>query len=85
MAFSSVATYILTTIPTFILMAFLASAGGLADGLFEAASNWIGHIRGGLAIATCIAVGIFWAMSGVTLAAATVMTQIALPQMPGFQ
>lgn len=73
--------YILTTIPMFILMAFLASEGGLADGLFRAASSWIGHIRGGLAIGTCITVGIFGAMSGVSLAAATVMTQIALPKM----
>ena len=79
--YSTVATYILTTIPMFILMAFLASSGGLAEDLFKAASDWFGHIRGGLAIGTCVAVGIFGAMSGVSLAAATVMTKIALPQM----
>jgi tripartite ATP-independent transporter DctM subunit len=80
-AYSSVANYVLTSIPTFILMAFLASSGGLADDLFKAASDWLGHLRGGLAIGTCVAVGIFGAMSGVSLAAATVMTQVALPQM----
>jgi C4-dicarboxylate transporter DctM subunit len=80
-AYESVASYILTTLPMFILMAFLASSGGLADDLFKAASDWFGQLRGGLAIGTCVAVGIFGAMSGVALAAATVMTQVALPQM----
>jgi TRAP-type C4-dicarboxylate transport system permease large subunit len=65
----------------FILMAFLASAGGLAEDLFKAASDWLGHLPGGLAIGTCVAVGIFGAMSGVSMAAATVMCQVALPQM----
>jgi C4-dicarboxylate transporter DctM subunit len=80
-AYDSVANYTLTTIPMFILMAFLASAGGLADDLFKAASDWLGHLPGGLAIGTCVAVGIFGAMSGVSMAAATVMCQVALPQM----
>jgi len=80
-AYSTVASYILTAVPMFILMAFLASSGGLAEDLFKAASAWFGHMRGGLAIGTCLAVGIFGAMSGVSMAAATVMAQIALPQM----
>lgn len=79
--YSSVANYVLTTLPMFILMAYLASSGGLAEDLFQAASDWLGHLRGGLAIGTCVAVGIFGAMSGVSLAAATVMTQVALPRM----
>jgi C4-dicarboxylate transporter DctM subunit len=77
----TVANYVLTTLPMFILMAFLASSGGLADDLFKAASDWLGHLRGGLAIGTCVAVGIFGAMSGVSLAAATVMAEVAIPQM----
>jgi len=80
-AYDSVANYTLTTIPMFILMAFLASSGGLADDLFKAAADWLGHLPGGLAIGTCVAVGIFGAMSGVSMAAATVMCQVALPQM----
>jgi C4-dicarboxylate transporter, DctM subunit len=80
-AYDAVANYLLSTVPMFILMAFLASSGGLADDLFDAASKWLGHLRGGLAIGTCVAVGIFGAMSGVTMAAASVMTQVALPQM----
>ena len=80
-AYDSVANYMLTTVPMFILMAFLASSGGLAEELFKAASDWLGHLPAGLAIGTCVAVGIFGAMSGVSMAAATVMTQVALPQM----
>lgn len=79
--YTTVATYILTTIPMFIFMAYLASEGGLADGIFKAAGDWIGHVRGGLAIGTCVAAGVFGAMSGVSLAGATVMSQVALPEM----
>ncbi|MBN2062510.1 MAG: TRAP transporter large permease [Deltaproteobacteria bacterium] len=79
--FDTVANYTLTTVPMFILLAFWASSGGLAEDLFKAASNWFGHLRGGLAIGTFVAVGIFGAMSGVTMAAASVMTQVALPRM----
>ena len=57
-AYESVANYMLTTMPMFILMAFLASSGGLAEELFKAASDWLGHLPAGLAIGTCVAVGI---------------------------
>src|SRR5512135_3130112 len=80
-AYDTVANYTLTTVPMFILMAFLASSGGLAEELFKAASDWLGHLPAGLAIGTCVAVGIFGAMSGVSMAAATVMAQVALPEM----
>jgi C4-dicarboxylate transporter, DctM subunit len=80
-AFNSVANYVLTTIPMFILMAFLSAQGGLANDLFEAASDWFSRIRGGVAIATVFACGIFGAMSGVSSATASVMSQIAVPNM----
>jgi len=79
--FNSVASYTLTTIPMFTLMAFLSASGGLATKLFEAASNWVSNIRGGLAIATVFACGVFGAMSGVSTAAASVMSEIAVPNM----
>ena len=62
--FSTVADYALTTIPMFILMAFFSASSGLARDLYTAAANWLSHIRGGLAIATVFACGIFGAMSG---------------------
>lgn len=79
--FSSVADYALTTIPMFILMAYLSASSGLARDLYTAASNWLSHIKGGLAIATVFACGIFGAMSGASVAAASVMSKIAMPEM----
>src|SRR5512136_2763272 len=79
--FSSVADYALTTIPMFILMAFFSSSSGLARDLYTAGANWLSHIKGGLAVATVFACGIFGAMSGASVAAASVMSTIAYPEM----
>ena len=79
--FTMVASYILTTMPMFILMAFFSASGGLARDLFDALSDWLSHIRGGLGIATVFACGIFGAMSGASVAAASVMAAIAMPSM----
>jgi tripartite ATP-independent transporter DctM subunit len=68
----------------FILMAYFSSSSGLARDLFNAASKWLSHIRGGLAIATVFACGIFGAMSGASTAAASVMSNIAMPEMRRF-
>jgi tripartite ATP-independent transporter DctM subunit len=76
-----VGDYNLTTIPMFILMAFFSSSSGLARDLYTAASSWLSHIRGGLAIATVFACGIFGAMSGASVAAAAVMSNIAMTNM----
>ncbi len=79
--YSSVADYALTTIPMFILMAYFSASSGLARDLYNAAAAWLSHIRGGLAIATVFACGIFGAMSGASVAAASVMSKIAMPEM----
>lgn len=76
-----VSDYTLTTIPMFILMAYFTSASGIARDLYEAASDWFSTLRGGLAIASVFASGIFGAMSGASLAAAAVMSKIAIPNM----
>src|SRR5205823_3658917 len=79
--FSTVADYQLTTIPMFILMAYFSASSGLARDLYAAAAAWLSHIRGGLAIATVFACGVFGAMSGASVAAASVMSNIAMPEM----
>ncbi len=79
--FGSAAEYVLTTIPMFILMAYFSASGGLAKDLFTAGANWLSRVKGGLAIATVFACGIFGAMSGASLAAAAVMGSIAMPEM----
>jgi tripartite ATP-independent transporter DctM subunit len=79
--FSTVADYTLTTIPMFMLMAYFSASSGLARDLFKAGANCLSHIRGGLGVATVIACGIFGAMSGASVAAASVMSTIAYPEM----
>ena len=79
--FSTVADYVLTTIPMFILMAYFSASSGLARDLYTAGAHWLARIKGGLAIATVFACGIFGAMSGASLAAAAVMSSIAMPEM----
>lgn len=79
--FSAVGDYALTTIPMFILMAFFSASSGLARDLYTAAANWLSRIKGGLAIATVFACGVFGAMSGASVAAASVMAKISMPEM----
>lgn len=79
--YSTVGDYALTTIPMFILMAYFSASSGLARDLYTAAANSLSHVRGGLAIATVFACGIFGAMSGASVAAASVMSKIAMPEM----
>jgi len=79
--FSSTAVFVLTTAPMFVLMAYFTASSGLARDLFTAMANWLSHIRGGLAIATVFSCGIFGAMSGASVAAASVMGTVAMPEM----
>ena len=79
--YRSVASFILTTIPMFILMAEFASTGRLATQLFTLANRWIGHLPGGMAIATVMASAGFGAMCGSSVASAATMANIAVPEM----
>jgi C4-dicarboxylate transporter DctM subunit len=79
--FGVTAEYVLTTIPMFVLMAYLSASSGLARDLYTAGAHWLARVRGGLAIATVFACGVFGAMSGASLAAAAVMSTIAMPEM----
>jgi tripartite ATP-independent transporter DctM subunit len=75
------ADYILTTVPMFILLAYFTSASGMARNLYQAAASWVSHIPGGLAIGTIIAGAVFGALSGASTAAASVLSEVALPNM----
>jgi C4-dicarboxylate transporter DctM subunit len=79
--YGAAADYVLTTIPMFILMAYFSASSGLARDLYTAAAHWLSWVKGGLAIATVFACGIFGAMSGASLAAAAVMSGVAMPEM----
>ena len=73
--------YGLTVIPLFIFMGYLAFNAGIAERLYDAAYKWVGHWRGGLAIATIAADELFAAICGSNTATAATMGAVALPQM----
>lgn len=68
-------------LPMFILMGAFIFRAALADDLFDAANAWLGHFRGGLAIAAVAACGGFSAVSGSSLATVTTMAKVATPSM----
>jgi tripartite ATP-independent transporter DctM subunit len=80
-AYSRVATHSLTVIPMFILMGQFASQGGISQALYRSARAWIGHRRGGLAIATIGGCAAFGAICGSSVATGATMATIALPEM----
>ena len=79
--FSVFSSYNLTVIPLFILMGQVAHYSGISGRLFNAAHKWLGHLPGGLAIATIAACAGFSAICGSTSATAATMATVALPQM----
>jgi tripartite ATP-independent transporter DctM subunit len=79
--FATVGDYALMTIPMFILMAYFSSSSGLARDLYKAAASFLSHLRGGLGIATVFACGMFGAMCGSSVAAASVMSATVMPEM----
>lgn len=68
-------------LPMFILMGAFIYRAAMADDLFEAANAWLGHFRGGLAMASIAACGGFSAVSGSSLATVTTMAKVAIPSM----
>jgi len=76
--------YTLGLIPMFILMGAFATASGLSRELFQASNAWLGHRRGGLAMATIAACGGFSAICGSSVATAATMARVALPEMRRF-
>jgi C4-dicarboxylate transporter DctM subunit len=79
--FSVFGSYNLTVIPLFVLMGQLAYHSGISTRLFDAAYKWIGHLPGGLAIATIGACAGFAAICGSTNATAATMAATTLPEM----
>lgn len=71
----------LAVIPLFILMGSLAAAGGLASDVYKLAYAFIGHRRGGLALATIGGCGGFGAVCGSAIATTATFGRVALPEM----
>ncbi|MBT9142104.1 MAG: C4-dicarboxylate TRAP transporter large permease protein DctM [Syntrophomonadaceae bacterium] len=75
------ADYILVAIPMFIFMAAMLERSGIIDDMYEAMYQWMGSLRGGLAIGTVLICTILAAMVGIIGAAVVTMGLIALPVM----
>ncbi len=78
---SKVSAQVLSLIPVFILIGYLAYHAKLTVALFEAAKRWIAWVPGGLAVATVFATAGFSAVSGASVATAAVFARIAIPEM----
>jgi tripartite ATP-independent transporter DctM subunit len=70
-----------SVLPLFVLMGAFVHRADLSRDLYDAANSWLGHRRGGLALATVVACGGFAAISGSSLATAATMTKVAMPPM----
>ena len=77
-------SYDLSVLPMFVLMGNLVARAGLSNELYAAAQSFLGHRRGGLAMATVVACGGFSAVCGSSLATAATMAKVALPSMRRF-
>ncbi|WP_341236154.1 TRAP transporter large permease [uncultured Sulfitobacter sp.] len=76
--------YGLSVIPLFILMGLFVNKGGMARELYAVSNAFLGHMRGGLAMATVAACGGFSAICGSSLATAATMSKVAMPEMRRF-
>ena len=83
-AYDSVLNYNLSVVPLFVLMGQLFAHSRMADELYDASYAFVGHMAGGMAIATIFACGAFSAVSGSSLACAAAMTAVAAPNMKKF-
>jgi C4-dicarboxylate transporter, DctM subunit len=80
-AYRAVNDFSLSSIPLFIVMAHFISKSKIADELFDVVLKWVGHKPGGAGVATVFASAGFGALSGSSIAATSVMSQIAVPRM----
>jgi tripartite ATP-independent transporter DctM subunit len=83
--FERASSYTLVVIPLFVLMGFVAAQAGLSQNLFRAANVWLGHWRGGLAMAAVGGCAGFAAICGSSVATGAAMCTVALPEMRRFK
>ena len=81
LAYARLSNYDLIVIPLFLLMGQFATHGGLSRSLFRFVNAFIGHWRGGIAMASVGACAAFGAICGSSLATAATMGQVALPEL----
>ena len=84
LAYGQFSIYSLTVVPMFVLMGALASRAGLSQALFRGANAWLGWMRGGTAMAAIAGCAGFGAVCGSSLATASTMGKVALPELKRF-
>jgi tripartite ATP-independent transporter DctM subunit len=77
----TVGNFLFGVIPLFVLMGLLVSAAGMGRDTYDIAHSFLYRVRGGLGMATVVANAIFAAITGVSIASATVFSRIAVPEM----
>lgn len=80
-AYDKFSNYTFSIVPLFLLMGEFATKAGLSQALFQSANTWLGHRRGGIAMAAIGGSAGFGAIAGSSLATAATMAQVALPEM----
>jgi len=85
LAYGQFSIYDLSVVPVFILMGALASRSGLSQALFRAANAWLGWMRGGTAMAAIASCAGFGAVCGSSLATASTMGRVALPELKRYR
>ncbi len=79
--YTTFSSYSLTIVPMFLLMGHFATLGGMSSALFKAAEGFLGHRKGGVAMAAIGACAGFGAICGSSLATAATMGRVALPEL----
>ena len=79
--YTTFSSYSLSIVPMFLLMGHFATLGGMSTALFKAAEGFLGHRRGGVAMASIGACAGFGAICGSSLATAATMGRVALPEL----
>lgn len=80
-AHQTVNNFVYAVIPLFVLMGFLVSAAGMGRDAYDIGQLMLRRVRGGLGMATVVANAIFAAITGVSVASASVFSKIAVPEM----
>ncbi len=80
-SFDTGLSYELSVVPLFILMGNFITDGGMSASLYRASNAFLGHFKGGLALATIVACGAFSAVCGSSIATAATMSKVAMPSM----
>ena len=85
MPYTHGSVYTLSCLPMFILLGVIISESKIGEGLYSAANKWVGRLPGSLAIGSLIAIALFSAISGSSLAALATFAPLAYPEMRKFR